>query len=186
MPININTQTYANITLIVKEAPGTVFEQFMMTIERDFITSIVSFSGVELRKRFNFLFSAKLPRLKELSIRCTMHQRTSLGSTVYIRLIFLVFSVCKESYIICLILLCMSREVIFITNVICWRRRSFQSTTRNSNAPSLSSTTCSRLATARIIIVTSASTSRASWSHTSANSNGFFSNSIAHYSLDLI
>ena len=136
MPININTQTYANITLIVKEALGTVFEQFMMTIERDFITSIVSFSGVELRKRFNFLFSAKLPRLKELSIRCTMHQRTSLGSTVYIRLIFLVFSVCKESYIICLILLCMSREVIFITNVICWRRRSFQSTTRNSNAPS--------------------------------------------------
>ena len=146
-----------------------------MTLKRGFIFSIASFSVVQLRKRSNFFFSSKLPWLKELPIRCTMRPRTSLGSTVYIRLIFTVFSVCKESYIICLILLCMSREVIFITNVICWRRRSFQSTTRNSNAPSLSSTTCSRLATARITIVASASASRASWSHTSANQNGFFS-----------
>jgi hypothetical protein len=146
-----------------------------MVLKRGFITTNASFPGVQLRKRSYFFAPAKLPWLKELSIRCTTPSRSPLGSTVYIRLIFTVFSVCGESYAIGLILLCMSRKLIFFTNVICWRRKSFQSTTTNSHAPSLSFTTCRRLASTRIIIVASATASRASWSHTSANSNGFFS-----------
>ncbi len=147
----------------------------MMALKRGFIISIASFPGVQLRKRSNFFSPAKLPWLKEVSIRCTTPSRSSLGSPVYIRLIFTVFSVCGESYTICLILLCMSRKLIFFTNVICWRMKSFQSTTTNSHAPSSSVTPGRRLASARMISVASATASatasRASWSHTSANSN---------------